>query len=216
MLIGNHPADTIIYIDRLPLIMISMFDYLGRRLSSNADDTAAVKHRIGIGWDAFKKRKSIITSRHVSMRHKALTYETFVRPTVLYASETMTWKKELLKRMEVFQNHILRWMTRCRLTDHVTIQELRRRTTVKPLLCSIIERKLKWFGHVKRSDLPVKVTVEGLVSGKRNRGRPRRRWRDDIRDWTGQTWDQLNSTTKDREAWRKIVHETQSANAEEA
>ena len=216
MLIGNHPPDTIIYIDRSPLKMISIFDYLGRRLSNDADDTPAVKYRIGIGWDAFKKVQSIITSRHVSMRHKALTYETYVRPAVLYASETMTWKKDLLQRMEVFQNHILRWMTRCRLIDHIPLRELRRRTNIKTLSSHIIARKLKWYGHVKRSQLPVKVTVEGLVEGKRKRGRPRRRWRDDIRDWTGQTWQELNRLSQNRKAWRKIVYETQSANAEEA
>ena len=141
-----------------------------------------MKYRTGIGWDVFKKVKSIITSRHVSMKHKTLTYETYVRLAVLYATETMTWKKELLQRMEVFQNHILRWMTRCRLIDRVPLTELRRRTNTKPMSSHIIARKLKWFGHVKRSKLPVKVTLEGMVAGKRKRGRPRRRWRDDVRD----------------------------------
>ena len=216
MLIGSHPPGAIMTIDTLPIKLVLLFDYLGRRLANDSDDTAAVKYRIGIGWDAFKKVKSIITSRHVSMKHKALTYETYVRLAVLYATETMTWKSDLLHRMEVFQNHILRWMTGTRLLDRVPLKELRRRTNITSISSHIIARKLKWFGHIKRSQLPVKVTVEGMISGNRSRGRPRKRWRDDVREWTGRSWQELNVMTKDRDGWRKFVVETQSANAEEA
>ena len=131
-------------------------------------------------------------------------------------TETMTWKSDLLQRMKVFQSHILRWMTRTRLIECVPLIELRRRTNVSSISSHIIARKLKWFGHIKRSQLPVKVTVEGMIAGKRSRGRPRKRWRDDVREWTGKSWQDLNAMTKDRDGWRKFVFETQSANAEEA
>ena len=33
--------------------------------------------------------------------------------------------------------------------------------------------------------MTVMTTIEGRLNGKRGRGRPRRTWVDDLRDWTG-------------------------------
>ena len=45
---------------------------------------------------------------------------------------------------------------------------------------TIKSRKLKWYGHVKSGDLPVRITVEGHIESKHHRGKPRQRWRDYI------------------------------------
>ena len=67
------------------------------------------------------------------MKHKTLRYETYVRLAVLYPTETMTWKKELFQRMEVFQNHFLPWMTRCRQIDRMlTATENQHQANVEP------------------------------------------------------------------------------------
>ena len=61
-------------------------------------------------------------------------------------------------------------------------------------------KKMRWFGHVKRSDLPVRT--KSMVEGKLHSGRPRRRWIADIRDWCDISWADKNVI--DRVAWRKI------------
>ena len=216
MLIGTHHDKTILHINNQLIKIVSVFDLLGRSLSNNSDDTPAVKSRIGIGWDAFNRVKSILTSRTVSMKHKTMTYSIYIKPAVLYAAETIAWKKDLMQRIEIFQNHIMRWMTRTRLVDHVSLADLRNRTGIEPVSSAIIARKMQWYGHIKRSDLPVRQTIEGLVAGKRSRGRPRHRWRDDIKNWTRKKWYELNQLTQDRATWKKFSKETQSTNVEEA
>ena len=74
MLIGTHHDKTILNINNQLIKIVSVFDLLGRSLSNNSDDTPAVKSRIGIGWDAFNRVKSILTSRTVSIKHKTMTY----------------------------------------------------------------------------------------------------------------------------------------------
>ena len=216
MLVGTHHDNTVLHINNQLIKIVPVFDYLGRSLSNNSDDTPAVKSRIGIGWDAFNRVKSILTSRTVSMKHKAMAYSMYVKPAVLYAAETIAWKKDLMHRIEVFQNHVMRWMTRTRLVDHVSLADLRKRTGIEPAGSAIIARKMQWYGHIKRSDLPVRQTIEGLVAGKRSRGRPRHRWRDDIKHWTKMNWQELNERTRDRTAWKKLTEETQSTNVEKA
>ena len=45
-------------------------------------------------------------------------------------------------------------------------------TRLTPVSTLVKHKKLTWFGHLKRSDLHVKAMYEGMISGKRCRGRP--------------------------------------------
>ena len=49
----------------------------------------------------------------------------------------------------------------------------------------IVERKLNFFGHIYRmqDDRLLKQAVFGIMDGKNKRGRPKRRWTDDLVDW---------------------------------
>ena len=73
--------------------------------------------------------------------------------------------------------------------DHVTNEEVRAKiqqafgphedlTTVK-------KRKLQWYGHISRSSGLAETILQGTVKGGRRRGRQRKRWEDNIREWTG-------------------------------
>ena len=52
----------------------------------------------------------------------------------------------------------------------------------KWLLKSVQQRKLKYFGHIKRHNSIEKTILEGHMPGCHSRGRPRRRWTQDIKD----------------------------------
>ena len=58
--------------------VVKQFEYLGRVLNNRADDTAAVEHRIAKGWQAFQKKKSIITHKHLSIKAKRQTINSFI------------------------------------------------------------------------------------------------------------------------------------------
>ena len=45
--------------------------------------------------------------------------------------------------------------------------------------------KLKYFGHVMRHDTLLKQIIISKFDGKRARGRPRRMWLDEVKEWTG-------------------------------
>ena len=44
---------------------------------------------------------------------------------------------------------------------------------------------LQWYGHVSCSSGLVKTIFQGTVKGGRRQGRQRKRWEDNIREWTG-------------------------------
>ena len=184
--------------------IVSSFEYLGRIISNNGDDTLAVEARICKAWQAFQNHKHLITSNHLSFSSKRKVYETYVRPVVLYAMETIVWKPPLVQKITVFQNHIMRWITGHRLIDRVSISDLQQQTGLEPIINIIKKQKMSWFGHMKRSVLPIRTVFEGMVNGTRRRGRPQRRWRTDIEEWSEMSWTQINRAVHDRDIWRNI------------
>ena len=74
--------------------------------------------------------------------------------------------------------------------DHGTNEKVRRK--IQPaigeydeLLALVKKQKLRWFGHVSRSSGLAKTILQGTVKGKRKRGRLKKRWDDNIKEWTG-------------------------------
>ena len=120
-------------------------------------------------------------------------------------AETITWRKDLLRKMDVFQKNIMRICTNKRKTDRIPIDTLLMMTRLTPVSTLVKRKKLTWFGHLKRRDLPVRAVYEGLISGKRRRERRIWRWRSDIYEWTGKTIVELNRMVKDRNEWRGFV-----------
>ena len=66
-------------------------------------------------------------------------------------------------------------------------------------------RKLQWYGHVSRSSGLAKTILQGTVKGGRGQGRQRKRWEDNIREWTGLEFAKSQKAVENREKWRKLV-----------
>ena len=47
--------------------------------------------------------------------------------------------------------------------------------------------------------------VKGTVKGGRRQGRQRKRWEDNIREWTGLEFGKFQRAVENREKWRKLV-----------
>ena len=65
------------------------------------------------------------------------------------------------------------------------------------LLATVKWRKLKWYGHVTRSDGLTKVMLAGTVEGRRRRGQAEKRWADKIAEWTGISFAGLERTDEE-------------------
>ena len=74
--------------------------------------------------------------------------------------------------------------------DRVTNEEVRAKIqqAIGPhenLLTIIKGRDLYWYGHVSRSSGLAKTILHGTVKGERRQGGQKKRWEDNIREWTG-------------------------------
>ena len=75
------------------------------------------------------------------------------------------------------------------------------------LLTIVMRRRLQWYGHVSRSSGLAKVILQGTVKGERRQGRQRKRWKDNIKKWTGLEFAKSQRAVENGE-WRKLVVKT--------
>jgi len=74
-----------------------------------------------------------------------------------------------------------------------------------PLEAGALKLKLSYFGHLIRADGLEKDFILGIGNGTRSRGRPRRRWLDEICDATNFDLWKLITIARNRENWWKLV-----------
>ena len=64
---------------------------------------------------------------------------------------------------------------------------------------------MQWYGHVSRSVGLAKTILQGTVKGGRRQGEQRKRWEDNIREWTGLEFGKSQRAVENREKRRKLV-----------
>ena len=130
----------------------------------------------------------------------------------LYACELWTFTAELQRRIQAMEMRCYRKISHIIYKDHVTNEEVRAKIqqAIGPhedLLMIVKRRKLQWYGHVSRSSGLAKTILQGTVKGGRRQGRQRKRWEDNIREWTGLEFGKSQRAVENREKWRKLVAE---------
>ena len=130
------------------------------------------------GWKKFKELAPFLTAKNVSLVVKGQVYDSCVRATMTYGSQTWPVKVEDELKIERNDMRMVRWICGVKLSDKVTSEELRRRLRIEDIKSVIRRKRLRWFGHVQRKedDEWVKKCMEFKVEGCRSRGRPKKSW----------------------------------------
>ena len=168
---------------------VQAFKYLGSTMTKDNKMDSEIAERIGSGNRCAFALHKVLKSRNISRRTKLRVYNVVIRPTALYGCESWTLTKERRRRLEVFENSILRRILGPIYNAENNQWERRhnvdlRQITGQPLIQDVVRsRRLRWAGHCTRMpvDRITKIVMNGTVQGTRPIGRPRYRWADDIR-----------------------------------
>ena len=115
-------------------------------------------------------------NKHIPLKSRGAVYAACVRSVLLYGSETWSITRRQEQLLTSCDRRFLRYMTGVRMTDRISNQQVANRCGQPQLLDVIRERRLSWYGHVRRRGegeiLADILDIE--VPGPRPRGRPRK------------------------------------------
>ena len=199
-----------IAIDGEEIERVSNFDYLGARIEANGKSTPEIRRRLAMATTRLTKMISIWKGQCKKTKLRVL--ETVVFPTALYGCEAWTINNTDAKRITSFEMKCYRKILRISWMEKVTNKEVLSRLEMKTtmLLQKAKALKLKYFGHIKRHETLERHILEARIDGRRGRGRPTRRWEQDINDWMDMTTTQAGRLAEDRILFRQKVQEATS------
>ena len=108
----------------------------------------------------------------------------------LFACESRTLTAELQRRTQAMGMRCYCKILHISYKDYVTNEKVHAKIKQairlhEDLLTNVKRCKLQWYGHVSHSSGWAKTILQGTVKGGRQGGQ-RKRWEDNIREWTGQ------------------------------
>ena len=124
----------------------------------------------------------------LELREILLSFQTSFN--LVNAAESWILAAELQRRIQAMEMKCYRKILHISYADHVTNEDIRAKNqqAIGPhedLLTIVKRHKLQWYGHVSRSSGLAKTILQGIVKGERRQGGQRKRWEDNIREWTG-------------------------------
>ncbi|KAK3548620.1 hypothetical protein QTP70_015565, partial [Hemibagrus guttatus] len=163
---------------------VQEFKYLGSTVQSNGECGKEVKKRVQAGWNGWRKVSGVLCDRKISARIKGKVYRTVVRPAMLYGLETVSLRKRQESELEVAELKMLRFSLGVTRLDRIRNEYIRGTAHVGRLGDKVREDRLRWFGHVQRreSEYIGRRMLDMGLPGRRQRGRPKRRYMDGINE----------------------------------
>ena len=183
--------------------------YLGA-VDSDDGSKPELLSRIAQATAALTKLKPIWSDNNISLGAKVKLMRSPVISIFLYSCELWTLTAELEKKTQAFEMRCYQRLLNTSHKDHVTNEEVHRKIQAAigeydELLSLVKKRKLRWFGHVLRSSSSAKTILQGTVKRQRKRGRQKKRWEDNLSEWTGMDFASSTRAAENRTRWKGIV-----------
>ena len=169
----------------------------------------SITTRVKTAWKKFKELKPVLSSRHLSLKTCDRVYSSCVQSAMLHASETWPVTKPCLQRLQRNDKAMIRQICNVKPQDTATIRstELPARLGIEDLDLILKERRLRWYGHVERSNGAVKTAFDIQVNGKREPKMTSKQLTErDRREWKLSAID-----LHDRDTWRSGVRSAMRA-----
>ena len=166
---------------------VDHFKYLGMVVSADGSYGSCeeeVRRRMQAGWQSWRRVSGVFYDRKLSARLKGKIYKCAVRPVVLYGMETVAVTERMVKKMEVAELKMVRWALGVTLKNKVRNEYIWGMAKIRRIREKLRGERLRWFGHVKRREESYigRRMMKIEIPGKRTRGKPRRRWNDNIKE----------------------------------
>ena len=194
--------------------------YLGSRIAEDGNTLVAVKHRICCAESVVKRLNDrIFQRRAVNSKLKGQFISTAVFASLNYGLELCAFGVRDRRCLDGFFLRLAKRVLHLRYDYHLSYQEAEQRLGIQRPSVRLTQARLRWTGHMLRSEDAVlyEALVFVPVGGARGRGRPRRRFYDTVkqdlldrgvaiaRGTPTLFWEQVAELAADRQEWQSVV-----------
>jgi hypothetical protein len=185
---------------------VQSYCYLGDKLEVDGGVNLTITNRIQSAWGKFRELSPIVAVKGVPLSLKGKIYVSCIRPSLIYASETWAMKEMEVARLVRVERQMVRRMCGFSLWNKKKSEELLGMLGLESVGNILRRGRLRWFGHVerKRDDDWVKGCVFYEAEGKRPRGRPVKKWMDNIKE-DMKLFGLKRNDAQDRARWRSVI-----------
>ena len=170
-------------VDDVQVEAVQMTKYLGAMFNVEASCDNEIENRIGIATRMVGAlRRQVIERKELSKATKLRVINAMVVPTMLYGRETWTLQKRHRSKIQAMEMRYLRKVEGVSRLDRVSNEDIRRRVEVEAVLPFVDRKKKEWRERIEgmsQERLVGRVFEEGVCE-RRLRGRPRKKWIDDM------------------------------------
>ena len=139
--------------------------------------------------------------------HHNPIYNTYIRPVLLYASESWAPTVSNIAKIAKLQRNdrcMTRWICNIKLSDNISSSSIFEKLWIADINISISQNRLRWFGHVYRSTGIINDVMNLVINGNRGRGRQKKTWADCVKE-DKKKWRMAEMDPLDRDLWRKAL-----------
>ena len=127
-----------------------------------------------------------------------------VRSSMLHGTETWPMTSAALHRLCRNDRAMIRWICGVKPSDDPLMDELHAKLGICDLAILVRERRLRWFGHVMRSNGEINRVRSRPVPGRKGPGRPKKTW-EECEKQDLKVCGLSEAGTQDRLSWRSSV-----------
>ena len=165
---------------------------------------AAATARCRCAWRKFRENLPLLTSKPVPFDLRGRLFSSNVRSSMLHGTETWPMTSASLHRLCRNDRAMIRWICGVKPSDDPSMDELHAKLGICDLAILVRERRLRWFGHVMRSNGEINRVRSRPVPGRKGPGRPKKTWEECLKQDL-EVCGLSEAGTQDRLSWRSSV-----------
>ena len=196
---------TEVSLDGEDLEVVASFCYLGDMTDAGGGCNLSVVNRTRVAWGKFHDLLPILTCKTLSFHTRGHVYATCVRSAMLHAMECLALTEKDISKLQTTDRAMIRWICGVKVKDRVRSDVLLQKLMI-PCITDVCQaNRLRWFGHVERSNSWIKRCTEMVVDGNVRPGGQRKKWRSVVNQDMKVVGVKIEDA-QDRTKWRHEIH----------
>ena len=183
------------------LEVVAEFCYLGDMLSAGGGCELAAIKRCKAAWGKFRELLPLLTNRHLPLTTRGRVFSACVRSVMLYGSETWATSASTLHRLQRNDRAMTRWICQVKPEDQVSSDLILTRLGIRDIRDLLRTGRLRWLGHVERSNSWIAGVRNITVEHRKAKGRPKLTWDEVVKSDRAALGMELTNP-QDRQGWR--------------